>query len=102
MPSEHYSFLSSTLLKEAASLGADISSFVPRFVEKRLKERLKKENIDGGIILAVHDEIVSEIREDQADAWAKIQSEEMVRAGQLFLKKVSIASEPFVSDVWEH
>ena len=42
MPSEHYSFLSSTLLKEAASLGADISSFVPRFVEKRLKERLKK------------------------------------------------------------
>ncbi len=40
MPSEGYSFLSSTLLKEAASLGADISSFVPRFVEKRLKERL--------------------------------------------------------------
>src|SRR3989338_4843779 len=42
MPSEGYSFLSSTLLKEAASLGADISSFVPSFVEKRLKERLKK------------------------------------------------------------
>ena len=42
MPSEGYSFLSSTLLKEAASLGADISSFVPRFVEVRLKERLKK------------------------------------------------------------
>ena len=42
MPSEGYSFLSSTLLKEAASLGADISSFVPKFVEKRLKEQLKK------------------------------------------------------------
>ena len=41
MPSEKYSFLSSTLLKDAASLGADISSFVPKFVEKRLKERLK-------------------------------------------------------------
>ena len=40
MPSEGYSFLSSTLLKEAASLGANISSFVPKFVEKRLKERL--------------------------------------------------------------
>lgn len=40
MPSEGYSFLSSTLLKEAASLGADISSFVPDFVGKRLKERL--------------------------------------------------------------
>ena len=42
MPSEGYSFLSSTLLKEAASLGANISSFVPKFVEKSLKERLKR------------------------------------------------------------
>ncbi len=42
MPSEGYSFLSSALLKEAASLGADISSFVPDFVAKKLKERLSK------------------------------------------------------------
>ena len=42
MPSEKYSFLSSTLLKEAASLGANISSFVPHFVDKKLKQRLKK------------------------------------------------------------
>ena len=41
MPSEGYSFLSSKLIKEAASLGADISSFVPEFVEKRLKEKLR-------------------------------------------------------------
>ncbi len=41
MPSEKFSFLSSSLLKEAASLGADMSSFVPKFVEKALKERLK-------------------------------------------------------------
>lgn len=42
MPSEGYSFLSSTLLKEAASLGADISSFVPALIEKKLKGQLKK------------------------------------------------------------
>lgn len=41
MPSENYSFLSSTLLKEAAGLGADLSSFVPAMVEKNLKEKLK-------------------------------------------------------------
>lgn len=41
MPSEGYSFLSSTLIKEAASLGADVSTFVPAFVAKRLKERVK-------------------------------------------------------------
>jgi pantetheine-phosphate adenylyltransferase len=42
MPSEGYSFLSSTLLKEAAALGADISSFVPDCVLGRLRERLQK------------------------------------------------------------
>ncbi len=41
MPSENYAFLSSTLLKEAASLGADLSSFVPPFIAERLKARLK-------------------------------------------------------------
>ncbi len=41
MPSEHYSFLSSTLLKELVALDADISTFVPGFIETRLKERTK-------------------------------------------------------------
>lgn len=42
MPSEKYSFLSSRLLKEAAGLGADLSSFVPDFVASKIKQRLKK------------------------------------------------------------
>jgi pantetheine-phosphate adenylyltransferase len=42
MPQESYSYLSSKLLKEAASLGADLSSFVPDFVEKALKRKLRK------------------------------------------------------------
>lgn len=41
MPSEGYSFLSSTLIKEAASLGANLTSFVPQLVEEKLKEKLK-------------------------------------------------------------
>jgi len=40
MPHESYSYLSSKLLKEAASLGANLSSFVPGFVEKALKDKL--------------------------------------------------------------
>jgi len=39
MPSESYSFLSSALIKETAELGADISSFVPDFVARKLKEK---------------------------------------------------------------
>ena len=42
MPSEGFSFLSSTLLKEAATLDADISSFVPEFIAQALKERLRE------------------------------------------------------------
>ncbi|NQT32503.1 MAG: pantetheine-phosphate adenylyltransferase [Candidatus Omnitrophica bacterium] len=42
MPSESYSYLSSKLIKEIVGLGADISSFVPGNVEKRMKEKLKK------------------------------------------------------------
>ena len=42
MPQESYSYLSSKLLKEAASLGADLSNFVPDFVEKALKKKLGK------------------------------------------------------------
>lgn len=41
MPQESYSYLSSKLLKEAATLGADLSAFVPDFVEKALKEKLR-------------------------------------------------------------
>lgn len=40
MPQESLSYLSSKLLKEAASLGADISSFVPGFVCEALKKKL--------------------------------------------------------------
>ncbi len=67
-----------------------------------ISERLKKEGIDGAITHTVHDEIVTEVRNDQAEEWAVIQSEEMVRAGKLFIKSVKVVSEPFVGDVWEH
>ncbi|MFH1094009.1 MAG: pantetheine-phosphate adenylyltransferase [Candidatus Omnitrophota bacterium] len=41
MPNELYSFLSSKLIKEVAALGAKLSEFLPSFVEKKLKEKLK-------------------------------------------------------------
>ena len=40
MPQESWSYLSSKLLKEAASLGADVSSFVPDFVCAALRKKL--------------------------------------------------------------
>ncbi len=40
MPNEAYSYLSSKLIKEVARLGADVSKFVSKNVEVRLKEKL--------------------------------------------------------------
>jgi pantetheine-phosphate adenylyltransferase len=42
MPSEKYIFISSSLVKEIASLGGDISKFVPNIVAQALKEKLRK------------------------------------------------------------
>lgn len=39
MPSEEYSYLSSTLIKEVASYGGNISSLVPKPVTKKLQEK---------------------------------------------------------------
>jgi pantetheine-phosphate adenylyltransferase len=42
MPHESYSYISSKLIKEAVSLGADVSSFVPAFVARALDKKLRK------------------------------------------------------------
>ena len=42
MTHEEYSFVSSRLIKEAVSMGGDVSSFVPKEVEARLKKKFKK------------------------------------------------------------
>ena len=42
MTTEQYGFISSTLIREVASLGGDISNMVPANVNKRLLERFKR------------------------------------------------------------
>ncbi len=39
MTHENYSFISSSLVKELIEFGGDISAFVPKIVEERLKEK---------------------------------------------------------------
>jgi DNA polymerase-1 len=67
-----------------------------------LYERIKKDRVDASILLTVHDEIVTEARDDQAEDFKYVLSEEMIKAAEVFVKKVPIASDPFVGDVWEH
>ncbi len=47
-PSEKYSFISSTLVREVASFGGDVSEFVPQIVHQKLTDHFKlalKDNI---------------------------------------------------------
>jgi pantetheine-phosphate adenylyltransferase len=39
MPNVEYSFITSTIVKEAASYGGDVSSLVPKVVEEKLKKK---------------------------------------------------------------
>ena len=41
MPSEAYAYVSARLIKEAAALGANLSAFVPPFVAKALREKVR-------------------------------------------------------------
>ena len=40
-PAEHLSYISSSLVKEIASLGGDVSKFVPKQAEKALREKYR-------------------------------------------------------------
>ncbi len=42
MPKDTYTFISSRIVKEIATLGGDVSQFVPKNVQSALSERLKK------------------------------------------------------------
>jgi pantetheine-phosphate adenylyltransferase len=42
MPSQEYTFLSSTLVKEVASFGGSIKGLVPSPVERAIKQKFKK------------------------------------------------------------
>jgi pantetheine-phosphate adenylyltransferase len=44
MPSQQYTYLNSTLVKEVARLGGKVRGLVPRVVEDRLRQRLRVES----------------------------------------------------------
>jgi pantetheine-phosphate adenylyltransferase len=46
MPHPRYSYISSRLIKEAAFLGADLEEFLPKYVIKILKKKIKEAEIE--------------------------------------------------------
>lgn len=52
------------------------------------------------IIMAVHDQIDIEVKEDFAEEWSRIQKSIMETVGTSLVKNVSILSEITISDCW--
>lgn len=77
---------------------ADITKYGLILTYKKIKEL----GFDASIIHTVHDEIVSEVAEDQAEEFSNVQKTEMEKAGKMILKKVPVSVDSSVSDVWEH
>lgn len=46
MPNEKYTYLNSSIVREVARCGGDVSSFVPAFVESKLKEKFTSHGLD--------------------------------------------------------
>ncbi len=76
---------------------ADITKYALIFI----KEEFDKRELDAYLIHTVHDEIVAEAREDQAQEAAKVVEEQMIRAGEKLLKKVPVKVDVRISDCWE-
>ncbi len=64
--------------------------------------RLKKESLDAFLVHTVHDEIVVETAEEDAERVRDVMKEEMERAGELMIKKVPMKADAMISDIWEH
>ncbi|MDQ7055529.1 MAG: DNA polymerase [Persephonella sp.] len=59
-----------------------------------------KKDVDAGIVNLVHDEIVVETSEADAQKVKDILSESMLRAGKIILKKVPVKFEAEIVDTW--
>lgn len=65
-------------------------------------DRIRQEGWEAYLIHTVHDEIVIEVREEIGEEVRQAVREEMVRAGELLLKKVPIVADAVLGDVWGH
>lgn len=77
------------------------SADITKYALVYIYNKLKKDKLDAHLIHTVHDEIVTEAREDIAEDIAKMVEEQMVEAGKKLLKLVPVKVDVHISDCWE-
>lgn len=77
------------------------SADITKYALVYIYDTIKKEKLDAHLIHTVHDEIVTEARDNIAEETAKIVEEKMIEAGKKLLKSVPIKVDVHISDCWE-
>jgi DNA polymerase I-like protein with 3'-5' exonuclease and polymerase domains len=68
-------------------------------LDKRIRELGKEDEVK--ILVTVHDEIVCEVIESFATEFKDILSSTMIEAAKVWIKKVPIFADAYVSNHWE-
>lgn len=68
----------------------------------RIKNRIDKENIDAMLVNIVHDELLYEVHEAEAEKMSTIIAEEMIKAFNFYAPDVPMAVSPVIADHWVH
>ena len=66
----------------------------------RVYEHIKENNLPINIVLTIHDEIQTEVREDFAEEWAKIMGDLMQASGAEILKTIPMLVDCNIANYW--
>ena len=83
---------------------ADMTKYALVYVYDKIREGPPAggQGYDACPVHTIHDEIVIEVREEQAEEVRDLVEKEMLRAAKVLLKKVPVKVDAKVSEMWEH
>lgn len=64
--------------------------------------KMEENGLSGRVVNAVHDEIVIECLEQEAEQVQLLLSDSMLEAGKVFVKDIPMTNDCVISEVWEH
>jgi len=65
-----------------------------------LQEIIDKNNYPVYLLLSIHDEIITECREDFVDIWKPILEDTMIKAAEIVIKTIPVKVDSVISDFW--
>ena len=73
-----------------------------KFAIVEIHNAIQSRNLDAAIVAIIHDEVVVECSEEQAEIIKTITEESLVKAGEKFIKKVPVTVSCGIYNHWKH